>query len=153
MGMSAPMVARIAPTWPSDSSTDMCTLRWLYASDADTVSVSASTPASVASSAPFTLGTSATWRTAGDRGSAAMTSAAPAMAGTALGETNAATSINDTPASTSAVTSWTLAVTGTGFSGWSPSRGPTSRTTIDGGRGGSAPSLVVTPGAPRGAGH
>ena len=57
----------------------------------------------------------------------ASTSAAPAIAGTAFGETNAATSMWRTPASISASTSAIRSATETGASGCSPSRGPTSR--------------------------
>ena len=81
-----------------------------------------------------------------------MTSAAPAIAGTAFGETNAATSMIDAPASISAVISPTRVATGTGASGCRPSRGPTSRMAIEAGRGGD-PSTPVTPGAPRGGGR
>ena len=57
----------------------------------------------------------------------AHTSAASAMAGTALGDTNETASILETPASARASISEARARTGSGFSAWSPSRGPTSR--------------------------
>jgi hypothetical protein len=59
IGRSPPIAARMRATWASDSPTDIRTFRWLYASEADTVSVRASTPVAAASSAPFTLGTRA----------------------------------------------------------------------------------------------
>src|ERR1700724_3801651 len=76
------------PASVADSSTDMCTFFWEYVSDADTVSESPSTPASMASSAPFRLGTKAQYVTPGTRSSVRSTSAAPAMEGTERGETN-----------------------------------------------------------------
>ncbi len=72
----------------------MCTFFSLYAGDAEIVTVRWSTPAAVASSAPLTFGTSA-HRVTSSASSVrpATTSAAPAIAGTAFGDTKAATSI------------------------------------------------------------
>ena len=73
----------------------------LYAGDAEIVIVRWSTPATVASSAPLTLGTSAhsvTSRWSVSSRVVATTSAAPAIAGTAFGLTNAATSMSLMPA-------------------------------------------------------
>src|SRR5918994_3404732 len=61
------------------------------------------------------------------RWSRAMTAAAPAIAGTALGDTNATASTIVTPAATSRSTRAARGPTPTGSSGWRPSRGPTSR--------------------------
>src|SRR3954447_4215878 len=114
-----------------DSSTLMWTFFWLYASDADTVTERPSMPAPSASSAPFRFGTRAHRRTPPDASArtAASTSAAPAMAGTALGDTKDTASISVTPAWMSAPISRTRSPTSTGASDCSPSRGPTSRST------------------------
>src|ERR1035437_2600577 len=63
-----------------------------------------------------------------------MTSPAPAMDGTARGETNATASTWRTPAATRASMSATRDSTVTGASACSPSRGPTSRIATDAGR-------------------
>src|SRR5918993_644202 len=59
------------------------------------------------------------------------------MAGTALADTNATASTIVTPASTSRSTRAARGPTPTGSSGWSPSRGPTSRILMRAGIGGS----------------
>src|SRR5437867_211832 len=84
-------------------------------------------PASIASSAPRRLGTRAINRTSGRRLTPASTSAAPAMAGTAVGDTNDTASISRRPASASASTNRARPSGATAASPWSPSRGPTSR--------------------------
>src|SRR4051794_26760409 len=78
----------MAATASTDSSVDIWTFFWLYVSDADTVTVSPPTPASIASSAPRRFGTSAQIRVPGGGSMAASTSAAPAIDGTARGDTN-----------------------------------------------------------------
>ena len=82
----------------------MWTLRWLYVSDAEIVTVSSSTPAVerqlCAAHVRHQRGIDHAWR----RTMPAITSAAPAIAGTAFGDTNAATSMWLTPASVSAST-------------------------------------------------
>ena len=105
----------------------MRTLRWLYVADADTVTVSSSTLAASASSAPRTLGTSAARVTPSGAPTASTTSAAPAIAGTAVGLTNAATSRCVTPAVSNASIRSTRWSTVSGASACSPSRAPTSR--------------------------
>src|SRR5437764_329719 len=56
---TSPASRHTSPTTATDWSTPMRTLRWLYSSEADTVTVSSSTAAARASSAPRTLGTRA----------------------------------------------------------------------------------------------
>ncbi|MCA9564933.1 MAG: amidohydrolase family protein, partial [Myxococcales bacterium] len=111
----------------TDSSMDMRTLRWLYVGEADTVTVSSSTPAARASSAPRPFGTSAVRVTPSGVPTAAITRSLPAMAGTALGLTKAPTSRWVTPAASRASTRATRSSTGIGSSPWRPSRAPTSR--------------------------
>ena len=50
---------QIFSMWARDSATDIFTLRWLYVSEAEMVTVSSSTSAASANSAPLRLGTSA----------------------------------------------------------------------------------------------
>src|SRR4051812_33268833 len=90
---TAPASSQISPTCARDSSTVMCTFFSLYVGDAEIVTVISSTSASSAIDAPFTLGTRAVKVTPGRRSRAATTSAAPAIDGTALGDTNEQTSI------------------------------------------------------------
>src|SRR2546427_12231627 len=82
----------------------------------------------MAASAPRAFGTRAEYTTSGERSTRAHTSAAPAIAGTARGETNETASIFDTPVRESIVINLALATTGSGASDCNPSRGPTSRT-------------------------
>ena len=98
----------------------------LYAADAEIVTVMLRTPAASAISAPRAFGTSA-HHVAPLAGSRSMTSAPPAIAGTAVGDTNDAASTWASPASASAIASSARAAAGTGDSDWSPSRGVTSR--------------------------
>src|SRR5437763_14254662 len=126
MGTS-PTASAMAVTWATDSSIDIRTFRRLYSGEADTVTDSPSTPASMASCAPRRLGTSATYDTSGRPCTPAITSAAPAIAGTAEGDTKATASSSRRPAATRASTSATRSSTPTGDSAWRPSRGPTSR--------------------------
>src|SRR5438105_3134145 len=105
----------------------------------------ASIPAVRASSAPLRLGTSAHRRTpsVAPARTAASTSAAPAMAGTALGDTKETASISVAPASIRARMSCTRCSTGRGASDWRPSRGPTSRSTTVPGNDVVAPAVAL----------
>ena len=123
-------VARMPASWSSDSATVIPTFLALYPSLAETVTVSCRTPLARASSAPRTLGTRAHQRESPGSSRAPTTSAAPAIAGTAFGETNEATSTSGSPAAVSASTSAHRSVGGHGRSPCNPSRGPQSRSTI-----------------------
>src|SRR5207302_1555172 len=95
------------------------------------------------------LGTSARYLTPGRRRMLAITSAAPAMAGTARGDTNETASISRRPDSARASTSAARWDTVTGASAWSPSRGPTSRMRTEAGRA-DVPDLPAAPALTRG---
>lgn len=124
----SPSREQIDSTWVMDSATVMPTFCWLYTGDADTVTVRCRGPASNAISAPRRFGTSA--HHVGPFASRpATTSAAPAMAGTVLGETKATASTCCRPAAASAFDISTRNDTPSGVSPCRPSRGPTSRMT------------------------
>ena len=96
-------------------------------SEAATNTATSSACAASAASKPFMLGVSTGYRVPGLRWMRLITSAASAICGTHLGETNAVASIAGKPASARASISATFASVGTiAFSFCKPSRGPTS---------------------------
>ena len=123
----------ISPTRSSAASVLRPALARLCPSEAETTYSRSAIPAPVARFAPLTLATSADHRTSGQRYSAPATRSASAMLGTARGETNDVASIRRTPVAARASSMASLASRSIGRSSCSPSRGPTSRRSTDGG--------------------
>ena len=132
----------------SDSAVPRRTLARLCVSEADTTASSSVSPLSSARIAPRRLGTSAEYRTDGDRVMPCHTSLASAICGIASGRTNETASILATPVPDSRSISSILASVGTGSSFCSPSLGPTSRTEILAGRSLTAVPLLLVSGSP-----
>ena len=119
--------ATMARTSASISSGVLRTLAIKCAALADTGIVSLCAPASIAASAPFRLGTSASTVTPAWRRACRTTSAASAICGNSRAGTNDATSISRKPAATSASIHAHLAAVGiVALTLCKPSRGPTS---------------------------